>query len=73
MMEMKMYQHTCKTCGAPYEDSWEVRFICTDCENEYAEWIEEKGLVIGEFDCKSHPNFQPDVHKGTKWEHMNYD
>ena len=68
-----IFKHTCTVCNTPYEDTINMQYLCTDCENEYAEWIEEKGLVIGEFDCFDHPNFQPDVHKGTKWEHMNYD
>jgi hypothetical protein len=42
--------------------------ICTDCDNEFAEFLEQRGLVVGEFDNRSHPNFQPDALKGTKWD-----
>jgi hypothetical protein len=67
----EIHQHTCKVCKKPYEDLIDEAFWCTDCDNEYADWLDEMGLVVGEFDDRMHPNFQPDVHIGTKWEHMN--
>lgn len=71
LVEGEMYTHECKVCKAQYEDTSDEPFICVDCEDEYAEWLEEMGYVVGEFDCYDHPNFKPDAHKGTKWEHMN--
>lgn len=70
-MSEKRFQHTCKVCNKPYEDNIDWQFICTDCENEYAEWLDEMGYVVGEFDDRTHPKYVPDCHKGTKWEHMN--
>lgn len=66
-----IHKCTCKVCKEGFMDTWEDCFICTDCDNEYAEWLDEKGLVVGEFDAYDHPNYQPDVHKGTKWEMLN--
>lgn len=53
----------CKICktGAP-------DFICHNCDNEYAEWLEEQGLVVGVFDDPRHPGYVAEPHKGTKWE-----
>jgi hypothetical protein len=62
------YVHECLVCKEKYEDGIDFQFACTDCENEYAEWLEEKGLVVGEWDDKDHPKYQPDALKGTKWE-----
>jgi Zn finger protein HypA/HybF involved in hydrogenase expression len=67
LVEGEPYTHKCKVCGQDYRDTSEDPFLCVDCENEYADWIEENGFVIGVFDVKG----APDVHKGTKWERMN--
>lgn len=66
----KMWSHDCRVCGLPYEDTIEMAHICTDCDNEFAEWIDEMGYKVGEFDCYDHPNFVPDAFKGTKWEKL---
>lgn len=67
LVEGELYHHNCTVCGQKYRDSSEEPFLCGGCEEEYSEWIEENGFVIGEFDVKG----APDVWKGTKWEKMN--
>jgi hypothetical protein len=66
MIEMKRAK--CPYCGETYEDIVEGIDICIECENEYAEFIDSKGWVVGEFDCFSHPDYVPDAFKGTKWD-----
>lgn len=69
-MTDKIFTHTCKVCEKDYKDSIEEQFWCSDCDNEYAEWVEQKGYVVGEFDDRSHPNYVIEPRKGTKWEKM---
>lgn len=57
-----MNETMCRVCGTECGD-----LICADCDNEYAEWLDEMGFVVGEFDAYDHPNFVPDPRKGTKW------
>jgi hypothetical protein len=64
----KMHTCTCDICHKEFKDTWDECFICTDCDNEYAEWLAEMGYVVGEFDDKSHPKYKPDALRGTKWE-----
>jgi protein-arginine kinase activator protein McsA len=71
MVTVTLHEHTCKVCGETYEDTLDEQFWCTDCDNEFAEWLDEMGYVVGEFDTYDHPNFKPDALKGTKWERMN--
>ena len=63
----KKFEFTCRVCNEGYEDSIDMEFMCVDCENEYAEWLDEKGFIVGEFDAYDHPDFVPDPHAGTKW------
>ena len=65
---MTEHNCTCHYCKASFKDSIEGLDICTNCENEFAEYLDAKGLVVGEFDDRSHPNYQPEPFKGTKWE-----
>lgn len=66
--EVTRYEHKCKVCGEVYFDIIDMEHICTDCDNEYAEWLDEMGYVVGEFDRYDSPNFVPKPRKGTKWE-----
>lgn len=66
---MKKHECLCGWCGTRFEDTIEGLDMCVDCENEFAEFLDSKGLVVGEFDDRTHPNFQPDALKGTRWEH----
>jgi hypothetical protein len=72
MMKMateKWHEHNCVVCEQKYKDTWDVPYICVDCENEHAEWLEEQGLGVDWSDVMS-PNYKPDALKGTKWEKM---
>ena len=64
------YEHNCKVCNITYWDPIDMQFLCSDCENEYAEWLDEKGYEVGEFDRYDSPHFVPDPHAGTKWKKM---
>jgi hypothetical protein len=70
MVKVEIFTHTCKVCEKSYEDTLDEQFWCSDCDNEYAEWLDEMGYVVGEFDAYDHPNFVAEPHKGTKWEKM---
>lgn len=70
-MEVEVFTHTCKVCERTYEDTIDEAFWCADCDNEFAEFLDANGLIVGEFDDRSHPKFKPDALKGTKWERMN--
>ena len=65
-----LHTHTCKVCQKSYQDTIDEAFWCTDCDNEFAEWLDEMGYKVGEFDDRDHPNYKPDALKGTKWERM---
>jgi transcription elongation factor Elf1 len=71
IVEVEVFTHSCKVCGEKYEDSIDEQFWCVDCDNGFADWLDEQGLVVGEFDNRRHPKYQPDALKGTKWERMN--
>lgn len=57
-----MNETKCRVCLEECGD-----MICSKCDNEYAEWLETMGYVVGEFDDKNHPNYIEKPHAGTKW------
>lgn len=59
---------TCVYCKEEFVSPFKDFTICVDCDNEYAEYIDSKGWVVGEFDCFDHPDYVPDAFKGTKFD-----